>query len=87
LTELRKLLPFTLLGFDTDNDSVFMNETVRDYCLRENIDSRDAGPIARMTCPSADNLRPVRHFEKGGSGSSGLEFRRPAADAASVGLR
>ena len=32
LTELRQLLPFPLLGFDTDNDSVFMNETVRDYC-------------------------------------------------------
>jgi hypothetical protein len=32
LTELRKLMPFTLLGFDTDNDSVFINETVRDYC-------------------------------------------------------
>jgi hypothetical protein len=26
------LLPFPLLGFDTDNDSVFMNETVRDFC-------------------------------------------------------
>lgn len=33
LREMRKLLPFTLLGFDTDNDTVFMNETVRDYCL------------------------------------------------------
>ncbi len=32
LDELRKYLPFPLLGFDTDNDSVFMNETVRDYC-------------------------------------------------------
>lgn len=32
LDEIRKLLPFPLLGFDTDNDSVFMNETVRDYC-------------------------------------------------------
>ncbi len=32
LGELRKLLPFALLGFDTDNDRVFMNETVRDYC-------------------------------------------------------
>jgi len=32
LGEVRKLLPFPLLGFDTDNDSVFMNETVRDYC-------------------------------------------------------
>jgi len=25
LSEMRKLLPFALLGFDTDNDSVFMN--------------------------------------------------------------
>jgi hypothetical protein len=32
LTEVRKLLPFPLLGFDSDNDSVFMNDTVRDYC-------------------------------------------------------
>jgi hypothetical protein len=30
-------MPFPLLGFDTDNDSVFMNETVRDYCLSENL--------------------------------------------------
>src|SRR5262249_36080739 len=27
LSEVRSLLPFALLGFDTDNDSVFMNET------------------------------------------------------------
>jgi hypothetical protein len=32
LDEIRKVLPMTPLGFDTDNDSVFMNETVRDYC-------------------------------------------------------
>ena len=32
LGEVRKLLPFPLLGFDTDNDRVFLNETVRDYC-------------------------------------------------------
>ena len=32
INEVRKLLPFPLLGFDTDNDTVFMNETVRDYC-------------------------------------------------------
>ena len=37
LGELRKRLPFALLGFDTDNDSVFMNETVRDYCKAEGI--------------------------------------------------
>ena len=37
LTELRKLLPFDLLGFDTDNDSVFMNETVLEYCKADGI--------------------------------------------------
>ena len=37
LGELRKLLPFPLLGLDTDNDSVFMNETVRDYCQQVGI--------------------------------------------------
>jgi len=46
-----------------------------------------AASIEGVDCPSADNLRLVRCFEKEGSGSSGLEFRRPAADAASVGLR
>ncbi|APO50541.1 hypothetical protein ACVMHW_003333 [Bradyrhizobium diazoefficiens] len=37
LTELRKQLPFALLGFDTDNDTVFMNETLKAYCEAANI--------------------------------------------------
>jgi hypothetical protein len=37
LAELRALMPFPLLGFDTDNDSVFINETVRDYCASTGI--------------------------------------------------
>lgn len=37
LDELRKLMPFVLLGFDTDNDSVFINQTVHDYCTASNI--------------------------------------------------
>jgi hypothetical protein len=32
LSEVRKRMPFALLGFDTDNDSVFMNQTVKTYC-------------------------------------------------------
>jgi hypothetical protein len=32
LGEMRKRIPFPLLGFDTDNDSVFMNETVKTCC-------------------------------------------------------
>jgi hypothetical protein len=31
LTELRKQLPLALLGLDTDNDRVFMNETLKTY--------------------------------------------------------
>ena len=31
LDEIRKVLPFGLLGFDTGNDSAFMNGTIRDY--------------------------------------------------------
>ena len=37
LTQLRSFLPFPLLGLDVDNDSVFMNESVRDYCRDEGI--------------------------------------------------
>jgi hypothetical protein len=32
LTKMREHLPFAVLGLDTDNDSVFMNETVQEYC-------------------------------------------------------
>ena len=38
LSEIRLRLPFPLLGLDVDNDSVFMNETVRGYCAAENIE-------------------------------------------------
>jgi hypothetical protein len=37
LTELRKQLPFALLCLDTDNDTVFMNETLKAYCDAANI--------------------------------------------------
>ena len=32
LGEVRRPMPFELLGFDTDNDTAFINETLRDYC-------------------------------------------------------
>jgi hypothetical protein len=37
LKQLGGLIPFAVRGFDSDNDSVFMNETVRDYCQAEGI--------------------------------------------------
>ena len=47
LAELRKLLPFPLLGLDTDNDSVFMNETVRDYCQQAGIEFTRCRPYRK----------------------------------------
>jgi hypothetical protein len=37
LTKMRERLPLEVLGFDTDNDSVFMNTTVKDYCVANRI--------------------------------------------------
>ncbi len=47
LSELRKVLPFTLLGLDTDNDSVFMNETVRDYCEKAGVEFTRCRPYRK----------------------------------------
>src|SRR3984893_11332409 len=47
LSELRKLLPFALQGLDTDNDSVFMNETVRDYCEKAGIEFTRCRPYRK----------------------------------------
>lgn len=38
LSRLRDRLPFPLSGFDTDNDAVFINETVLDYCRQNQIE-------------------------------------------------
>jgi hypothetical protein len=47
LGEIRRRLPFPLLGFDVDNDSVFMNETVRDYCRAEKIELTRCRPYRK----------------------------------------
>ena len=47
LSEIRKVLPFALLGFDTDNDSVFMNETVRDYCTAAGVEFTRSRPYRK----------------------------------------
>jgi hypothetical protein len=47
LSEMRKMLPFALLGLDTDNDSVFMNETVRDYCLAAGVEFTRCRPYRK----------------------------------------
>jgi hypothetical protein len=47
LSEVRRRLPFPLLGFDVDNDTVFMNETVRDYCAAEDIELTRCRPYRK----------------------------------------
>lgn len=48
LTQMRGLMPFPLLGLDVDNDTVFMNESVRDYC-------QDAGIVLTRCRPYRKN--------------------------------
>src|SRR5262245_49985458 len=45
--EIRRRLPFPLLGLDVDNDTVFMNETVRDYCAAERIELTRCRPYRK----------------------------------------
>ena len=47
LSEIRKRMPFPLLGFDTDNDSVFMNETVQSYCKEAGVESTRCRPYRK----------------------------------------
>ena len=70
-------MPFELLGFDTDNDSVFINETLRDYC-------RDAGIVFTRCRPWRKNDQA---FVEGADGHDhelpplavGAKTPRPAA--------
>jgi hypothetical protein len=47
LTKLRKTLPFPFLGFDTDNGSEFINETVISYCRENGIEFTRSRPYRK----------------------------------------
>ena len=47
MTALRPLLPFPLLGFDTDNDSVFMNETMKGWCEAAQVEFTRSRPYRK----------------------------------------
>jgi hypothetical protein len=47
LSQIRARLPFDVLGFDTDNDSVFMNDTVKDYCIENGIEFTRSRPYRK----------------------------------------
>jgi hypothetical protein len=61
LSEIPRRLPFPLLGFDVDNDTIFMNETVRDYCAAERIElTACRGPHAWGCASSIPTSRSLR---------------------------
>jgi hypothetical protein len=47
LVRLRTILPFPLLGFDTDNGSEFVNETVLAYCTDSGIEFTRSRPYRK----------------------------------------
>ncbi len=47
MTALLPVLPFPLLGFDTDNDSVFMNETIKGWCEAAQVEFTRSRPYRK----------------------------------------
>ncbi|UPK36697.1 hypothetical protein IVB18_04835 [Bradyrhizobium sp. 186] len=47
LTELRRQLPLSLQGIDTDNDTVFINEAMKAYCEQANIEFTRCRPYRK----------------------------------------
>jgi hypothetical protein len=79
LSEVCKLLPFALLGFDTDNDSVFMNETVRDFC-------QSAGVIFTRCRPYRKNDQAWVEQKNGAVVRRAVGYRRFEGAEAAAGL-
>jgi len=75
LSELRKVLPFALLGFDTDNDSVFMNETVWDYCREAGVEFTRSRPY-RKNDQAPRAAPPPAASQTDRKGDGGTEERR-----------
>ena len=80
--------------FDDDYLKAFIEDNLASkkcsYCGKESLRRKSAAPVDAVIergCPSSDDLRHIAGFQKGGSGSSVIEIKRHAVDAASAGLR
>lgn len=47
LHKVRAHLPMSMRGFDTDNDSVFINDTLREYCLETGVEFTRCRPYRK----------------------------------------
>ena len=61
LDEMRTQLPVAVRGFDTDNDTVFLNETVLAYCQRADVEFTRCRPYRKndQMPPAAAVQMPV----------------------------
>lgn len=64
LALIRPYLPVALLGFDSDNDSAFMNDTLFDYCKAEGLMQTRSRPYKKndQAWVEQKNGAVVRHF-------------------------
>ena len=47
MTVMREVTPFALLGFDTDNDTVFINETIKAWCEKAGVEFTRSRPYRK----------------------------------------
>ena len=47
MTVMREVTPFALLGFDTDNDTVFINETIKAWCEKAGVSFTRSRPYRK----------------------------------------
>ena len=47
MTVMREVMPFPLLGFDTDNDTVFINETIKSWCETAGVEFTRSRPYRK----------------------------------------
>jgi site-specific DNA-cytosine methylase len=57
--------------FASDIDEQLANLYYKNFGIKPHGDIRETYKLVPK-CSSSDNLRPIRHFENGGSGSSGV---------------
>ncbi|MET4449563.1 hypothetical protein ABIB75_007877 [Bradyrhizobium sp. GM2.2] len=85
-TELRKQLAFASLGFDTDNDTVFVNETLKAYCDTAGIVFTRCGPTGR-TIRRSSSRRTVRSCARWSAIVGSRVWKRPSCSLNSIDRR
>jgi hypothetical protein len=93
MTALCPALPFPLLGFDTDNDSVFMNETIKGWCEAAQVTFTRSRPYRKndqahveQSSRDKDLVRGTKSPENGAVVRRMVGYRRYSGIAAATEL-